>query len=181
MNVSITRSRRAGHEQTKTFELRAATDVARLWRGIGSPNDPRALLKPILARSRAARPPLTFATPHPAFRAWHTGRLLIAVPAGLVRAERESLSATAGLRARASNTWTGPATRRKRRGAKSQRRNYETRATAHLHHRTLSSSLLPEHDEIRPKSVRRRPLDGEVASIAAFTRHEQPATIKLLL
>jgi hypothetical protein len=30
------------------FELRAATDLARLWRDVDSPNDPRALLVPIL-------------------------------------------------------------------------------------------------------------------------------------
>ena len=32
------------------LELRAATDLARLWRDAGSPNDPRALLEPILAQ-----------------------------------------------------------------------------------------------------------------------------------
>jgi hypothetical protein len=31
------------------LELRAATDLARLWREAGAPNDPRALLEPILA------------------------------------------------------------------------------------------------------------------------------------
>jgi hypothetical protein len=31
------------------LELRAATDLARLWRDMGSPNEPRALLEPILA------------------------------------------------------------------------------------------------------------------------------------
>lgn len=30
------------------FELRAATDLARLWRDVDSPNDPRAPLVPIL-------------------------------------------------------------------------------------------------------------------------------------
>ena len=30
-------------------ELRAATDLARLWGDMGSANDPRALLEPILA------------------------------------------------------------------------------------------------------------------------------------
>jgi hypothetical protein len=31
------------------LELRAATDLARLWHEAGAPNDPRALLEPILA------------------------------------------------------------------------------------------------------------------------------------
>jgi hypothetical protein len=31
------------------LELRAATDLARLWRDTGSSNDPRVLLEPILA------------------------------------------------------------------------------------------------------------------------------------
>ena len=31
------------------LELRAATDLARLWRDAGSGDDPRALLEPILA------------------------------------------------------------------------------------------------------------------------------------
>jgi hypothetical protein len=31
------------------LELRAATDLARLWRQVGAHNDPRALLEPILA------------------------------------------------------------------------------------------------------------------------------------
>jgi len=33
----------------RMLELRAATDLARLWREAGAPNDPRALLEPILA------------------------------------------------------------------------------------------------------------------------------------
>jgi hypothetical protein len=32
------------------LELRAAIDLARLWRDTGLPNDPRALLEPILAQ-----------------------------------------------------------------------------------------------------------------------------------
>jgi hypothetical protein len=32
------------------LELRAATDLALLWRDTGSPNDPRALLEPVLAQ-----------------------------------------------------------------------------------------------------------------------------------
>jgi hypothetical protein len=35
--------------QTRTLELRAATDLAQLWCGIGSGNDPRVPLEPILA------------------------------------------------------------------------------------------------------------------------------------
>ena len=36
-------------QEARMLELRAATDLARLWRNMGSHNDPRALLGPILA------------------------------------------------------------------------------------------------------------------------------------
>jgi predicted ATPase len=40
----------ARSQEARILELRAAIDLARLWRDKGSPNDPRALLEPILAQ-----------------------------------------------------------------------------------------------------------------------------------
>jgi predicted ATPase len=39
----------ARSQESRLLELRAAIDLARLWRKAGSPNDPRVLLEPILA------------------------------------------------------------------------------------------------------------------------------------
>ena len=39
----------ASSQEARLIELRAATDLARVWRDTGSPNDTRALLEPILA------------------------------------------------------------------------------------------------------------------------------------
>jgi hypothetical protein len=39
----------ARSQQGRLLELRAANDLARLWRDSGSGNDPRALLEPVLA------------------------------------------------------------------------------------------------------------------------------------
>ena len=40
----------ARSQEALMLELRAATDLALLWRDTGSPNDPRALLEPVLAQ-----------------------------------------------------------------------------------------------------------------------------------
>jgi predicted ATPase len=39
----------AHRQEARMLELRAATELAELWRDEGAPNDPRALLEPILA------------------------------------------------------------------------------------------------------------------------------------
>ena len=40
----------AHSQELRQLELRAGIDLARLWRETASPNDPRALLEPILAQ-----------------------------------------------------------------------------------------------------------------------------------
>jgi predicted ATPase len=50
-------------QEARILELRAAIDLARLWRATGSPNDLRALLEPILAAIEGERTQGMSATP----------------------------------------------------------------------------------------------------------------------
>jgi tetratricopeptide (TPR) repeat protein len=47
----------ARSQEARSFELRAATNLASLWHDAGSPNDPRSLLEPILAAIESGESP----------------------------------------------------------------------------------------------------------------------------